>query len=443
MSGGKLARGLAACVTLATLLLAGCGKSPAPAATVGYPQSAAPVTIDFWYMPYGGPIQDKAVADEANAFHGQHPNITVRPVRVPWNDALIRMSTASTSGGGPDVTQIGTTWVGGFAKMGALRPFQPDEIEALGGQAAFVPASWTSTHLVGRSDTMAMPWLIDIRAIYYRTDLLKQAGLEPVSAFSTWKAYEAALAKLRSVTGKPPLAIGTDNSFGMIHAAAPYIWGAGGDLLSADGTQPAIDQPAAERGITYYQSLLARYNDPKARGIDMLEMPAAFADGLGAITEYNSQSVADFQANPNRAGLKSGWSTAPVPAGPEGAFSFVGGSNLSIWKSSKNPGAAFEWVKFLTGQESQQRFAINSGLWPARASSAAGTKLATDPAYAAFASSLKTGRQYPPVAAWVDVETVLAKDLGPLWSAGKPSSQAEISGALTRTVKDMREVMGS
>jgi hypothetical protein len=47
------------------------------------------------------------------------------------------------------------------------------------------------------------------------------------------------------------------------------------------------------------------------------------------------------------------------------------------------------------------------------------------------------------VAAWVDVETVLAKDLGPLWSAPKPSSQAELSHALTHTVKDMREVMGS
>ena len=278
-----------------------------------------------------------------------------------------------------------------------------------------------------------------MRALYYRTDVLRKVGLDPAKAFATWDSLNATLAKIQKDGGGiAPLAFGAANSFGQIHNVAPFIWEAGGDLLSADGTKPLIDQPAAVEGVAYYQSMLARYNDPRAQKMDMIVVPGAFADGVGAVTMNNSQAVADYQANPNRPGLMAGWATAPMPTGPKGRFAFVGGANLSIWKTSKHPDAAFEWVRFLTGQESQQRFAVGTGLWPARASAVAGTKLATDPAYAAFAKTLADGREYPPVAAWVDVETVLAKDLAVLWSASSPAPRDQVAKVLAKTALDMR-----
>src|SRR5687767_11581205 len=42
---------------------------------VGYAADQPAVTIDFWYMPSGGPLQDQAVAGEAKEFHAAHPNI--------------------------------------------------------------------------------------------------------------------------------------------------------------------------------------------------------------------------------------------------------------------------------------------------------------------------------------------------------------------------------
>jgi multiple sugar transport system substrate-binding protein len=427
------------------LALTGCGSSgggAAPVAAVGYDKGAPSVTIDFWYMPYGGPIQDEAVKKETDAFHETHPNITVRPVRVLWNDALTRLSTATTSGEGPDVAQMGTTWVGGFAALDALRPYPEAELAALGGQAAFIPASWTSTHLLGSPQITAVPWLIDIRALYYRTDVLRRAGLDPARAFADWATFEATLARIKSAGGGiPPLIIGIRSNFGAVHNLAPFIWEAGGDLLSADGTQPAIAEPAATAGVAYYQRLLAAYNSPQAAQVDLLDAPSAFAAGVGAITMYNSQSIPDYQANPKRPGLKGGWATAPLPAGPKGRFGFVGGANLAIWKTTKHPDAAFEWVRYLTGKESQTRFAVGSGLWPARADAVAGTRLVTDPAYAAFAAMLADGREYPPVAAWINVETVLAKDLAPLWAAHAPTGRSQLRKVLTETANHMRTAM--
>jgi multiple sugar transport system substrate-binding protein len=430
----------ASVAVLTTMWLGACASKVGPAAApeVGYDASKPAVTVDFWYMPYGGPIQDQAVIKETEAFHTAHPNITVNPVRVPWSDALTRLSTASTSSDGPDVTQLGTTWVGGFSALGDLRPYTDAEIAAVGGKDAFAAASWTSSHVLGGNDVTAMPWLTDIRALFYRTDVLAKVGLDPKTAFATWDSFEATLAKIKADGGGiAPLAIGNQNNFGIIHNVAPFVWGAGGDLLAADGTHSLLAEPASLDGVSYYQHLVALYDDPKADALNSSDVPAAFASGIGAVTIDNSQSVADFQANPDRPGLKAGWSTAPMPTGKAGRFGFLGGSNLAILKNAKHPDAAFEWVKYLSSTMSEQRYAVNAGLWPARLDALTGTKLETDPAYAAFRTMIPDGRQYPPVAAWITIETVIAKDFANLWHAETPLTRDQVSDILKKTTADI------
>ncbi|GAA2393736.1 extracellular solute-binding protein [Dactylosporangium salmoneum] len=428
-----------AVAAVAALSVTGCAAATGNApAVLGYAADRPPVTIDFWYMPAGGAVQDEAVVAETKAFHADHPNITVNPVRVVWEDALTRISTASTSGEGPDVTQLGTTWVGGFSALGALRPYTKAEIAAVGGQSAFAAASWSSSHLAGSSQTTAMPWLVDIRSLFYRTDVLAKAGLDPDTAFATWESFEATLAKIKADGGGvAPLAIGNQNTFGIIHNVAPFIWGAGGDLLDETGTHSRLAEPAAVDAVSYYQRLVSLYDDPAAMKLISSDVPDAFARGMGAVTIDNSQSIADFLANPDRAGLQAGWGTAPMPAGKAGRFGFLGGSNLAILKGARHPDAAFEWVRFLTSQKSQQRYAVNSGYFPARTEAVAGTRLATDPKYAAFREMLGHGKMYPSVPAWVTVETVIAKDFSELWHASGALPRAEVEATLTRTTADI------
>ncbi|MGI5241007.1 extracellular solute-binding protein [Dactylosporangium sp. CA-139066] len=432
-----------AVAAVAALAATGCAatKDSAPA-VLGYDANRPAVTIDFWYMPAGGPIQDQAVLKETQEFHAKHPNITVKPVRVEWDDALTRISTASTSGEGPDVTQLGTTWVGGFSSLGALRPYTTAEIAAIGGQQAFAEAAWSSSHLAGSKDITAIPWLVDIRSLFYRTDVLAKAGIDPGTAFSTWQSFEATLKKIRDAKlGVEPLAIGNQNNFGIIHNVAPFIWGAGGDLLDASGTHSRLAEPAAVDAVSYYQRLVALYDDPKAVTLASNNVPAAFASGIGAVTIDNSQSIADFLSNPDRPGLKAGWATAQMPAGRAGRFGFLGGSNLAILKGAKHPDAAFEFVKFLASKPSQQRYAVNSGFWPARKDAVAGTRLETDPAYVAFREMIPHGRMYPSVPAWITVETVIAKDFAELWHANGALPREEIQSILTRTSADIDDAL--
>ena len=53
-----------------------------------------------------------------------------------------------------------------------------DELNVLGGSAAFLPSSWQSSIVLGEKEVCAVPWLADTRLIYYRRDLLDKAGVD-------------------------------------------------------------------------------------------------------------------------------------------------------------------------------------------------------------------------------------------------------------------------
>ncbi|MBO3738714.1 extracellular solute-binding protein [Actinoplanes flavus] len=380
---------------------------------------------------------------EADEFHRLHPNITVELRMLDWAAALTMISTAAGGGDAPDVTQLGTTWVGNLSKSGVLQPYTEAEIASFGGRAAFVPASWTSTKPVGSDTVNAVPWFVDVRALFYRTDVLRRLGLEPEKAFADWDSLERTLAAIKRDGKITPLGQPGKNDWNVVHNVTPFIWGAGGDLLAADGATPTLSTPEAFTGIDYYQRLMGNYNKRELMTKDTDAAMAAFAAGETAVLMQGPDAVSGFRADPNRAGLRAGWSTAPLPAGPRGRYTFLGGSDLAIFARSAHRAAALEWVRFLTGAESQERYAVrNAGIWPARLETVRATALDTDPIYRAFAEAQKSGRQYPALAAWGDIEAALTRDISTLWESvqatGAPMAEPELRALLRRADEDVR-----
>jgi len=444
---GLVRRAGSACVVVLVLalLVVGCGKPEqapqAPRVVAGYGPQEPPVTIDFWYMP-NGPSPDTVIQREIDRFHQLHPNITVRATKLDWPDALTRLTTAAASGSGPDVSQLGTTWVGSISSLGGLRPFSEEELGWLGGRDAFLPASWTSSHLHGRSEVTAVPWFVDIRAVFYRSDVLRGLGIDPAAAFTDWRSFAATLGRIAASGRVAPLGQPGKADWNVVHNIAPFVWGAGGDFLSADGTRATVTTPAALDGVDYYQQLVARYDSrPVLRGTNT-EARRAFVEGKVAVLTDAPESVATFRA---AAKLDGRWATAPMPAGPKGRFTFLGGSNLSLWKASRHPGPSLEWIRFLTGEESQRRYVSGIGLWPARLSATSKAPFGSDPAYRAFTAQIPNGRQYPAVAAWNGIEVALHKAFGTMWdrvlATGRPLSRRELEALLERATTDVQQAI--
>jgi multiple sugar transport system substrate-binding protein len=73
----------------------------------------------------------------ADAFMKENPDATVKVTPVPWDGAHNKLASAIAGQETPDVTMLGTTWVGEFAKTGALDVVPPDFVD----KADFFPGA--------------------------------------------------------------------------------------------------------------------------------------------------------------------------------------------------------------------------------------------------------------------------------------------------------------
>src|SRR5262245_9389562 len=110
------------------------------------------------------------------AFEKQY-SIRVKLTGISWYKGWTDIAKFGIFGHGPDVSCIGTTWIGSLAAMHALRPFNPQQVRALGGADAFFESSWRAGFLPDDPNPWAIPWLGDSMVIYYWKDKLEKAGI--------------------------------------------------------------------------------------------------------------------------------------------------------------------------------------------------------------------------------------------------------------------------
>jgi multiple sugar transport system substrate-binding protein len=369
-------------------------------------------TVRLWVMNNGpDPVKD---TERIVAPFEKQSGIDVKVELVGWDVQFDRIRNAAVSGEGPDVTQAGTTQVPFFAALGGFEDLS-GRVNDIGGSSAYADGVWKTMQVSGQNGTFAVPWFTEARAIYYRKDALKKAGVDPQSAFTDLAAFRSTLEKLKSVDevgGKPIAPFGGPGkkAFDLVHNIAPYIWDEGGSELSADAKKSTIDQPDSVAGVKFAADLVnAGLWDKSMLERDGQQVEDQFKGGrlavfIGGPWVLQASKRADDDAWSPAARKNLG--VAPMPAGPDGkGFTFVGGSNLMMLKSSKNKDAAWALIKYLSGDEVQTDYADLMGMFPARLApqEAAGK---ADADHEAFYQAIKQGRTYAPLAGGAGPEWV-------------------------------------
>ncbi len=151
----------------------------------------------------------------------QNTRTEVRLRVLDWRNAWAELVRVTIYGTGPDVSEIGTTWLSEFVNMGALRPFSTTEVARLGGAQQFLPSAWRSgTPTIGHNPATtfwAVPWLADMRLIHFRQDLLEQAGIELGTAFQSPQAVLETCARLQTAQIMHPLVLPTRRTSMTLH----------------------------------------------------------------------------------------------------------------------------------------------------------------------------------------------------------------------------------
>ncbi|TMC54233.1 MAG: extracellular solute-binding protein [Chloroflexi bacterium] len=395
------------------------------------PTTAAATTLNFWYLASGAQ-PDQQFHAAAKAFHTAHPDIEVKGTMINAPDAYARMLAALSGGGGPDVMQVDAGWVGAFEATGALHEFSAAEVQSLGGKDAFVPAAWNTSGAFHSGKTTAIPWFIDTKAVYYRTDILQRLGIDPAAAFTSWGALQQTLTAIHDAHTLLPLGLGKGDG-SQVGDFAPWVWGAGGSFVSDDGTQAMINQPASLNGVDEYQRLAGIFSDAATIQQSDTAVASMFAAGRFAVT---------FSGLGLGAQLHGNYGVAPFPPGPAGHIVYAGGSNLSILKASGHETAAYEWVKWLAGQEGQTTYVAQIGMYPALVAAAGASVFASNQYFAPFKSQISAGRTFPTIPAWPRIEKALEPYLGQIWArvvGGRaPMPSDEEAALLDKAAKDMQ-----
>src|SRR3972149_1108763 len=279
-----------------------------------------------------GPAGDiRPLLDQFEKEQHLHVRLTV----LTWESAWAELVKVALYGHGPDVSEIGTTWIGNLIAMNTLRPFTPAELNMLGGSAAFLPSSWQSSTVIGERDVCAVPWLADTRLIYYRRDLLDKAGVDVATAFNSPRQLALTLGRLSEHGIELPWVVPSRYSGRTLHEIASWVWAAGGDFVTADGKRVIFDEPQARAGMKAYFEL-HRYLAPEARYLNGIQSDAFFLQKQAAITITGPWEMY-FNRNAEAA---AGWGLALPPGTP-----FVGGSNLVVWQHTRHEREALKLVK--------------------------------------------------------------------------------------------------
>jgi multiple sugar transport system substrate-binding protein len=412
--------------------------------------AATAVELTMWVMPVTTNAQRDVPALIA-PWLAQHPDVTVRVTVLDWESGWNKITAAAASRRGPDVLELGSTWLPAIAAMGGLEPLTAAQLAQVGNGAPYYAELWKTTQVFGRHGVYGLPWYADVRAAFYRTDVFRQAGVDPVQAFSSWEAFHAALRKINGLTvaGKrvAALAYAGKNDWNVVHNLAPWIWNAGGDVLSADAKHSALASAPALRAIDFYSSLAVEGLVPSnalEKDSDILE--GAWVGGdYGVIFSGPWMMRRIFEAPPGSL-VQANFDVAPYPAGPNGHATFFGGSNLAIFKGSRHKAAAWDLVKYLGGKAAQVQLSLLSSMMPARVDAAhdpAWTE--RHPVYARLTAIAADGRAYPPIPAWGPLETVYTKHLGQLAELssgiGEPYSVPAMKALIAATVVEADKVL--
>ncbi len=388
----------------------GAPASAVPASAVqasgGNPAASVGGTLTVWAMGNEG----VKLKDLAASFMKDNPGTTVNVTPVNWDQAVAKLQTAIAGHQTPDVSQMGTDMLGQFAATQALETvpasFQP---------GTFFEGAW-NTNVVG-GKVYGVPWYVETRLLYYRTDIATKAGITKAPA--TWDELNAMAKALQSKgEAKWGISLGTKNW----QEYLPFLWSNGGAIKDAQG-KFTLNSPQAVEALTEYNSFFKAGLSPKSvpEGFDITP---AFVAGTHPMF-FSGPWHLGLIKTAGGAGFDAKWAIAPMPA-KVSATSFVGGSNLVVFKDSKNKDLAWKFVKYLSDPKTQVAWYQDVTDLPAVGSAWEDSALKSDKNVAMFGEQLKSTAAQPAISTWSEVATALNSTLEKMTTGGlEPKAAAD------------------
>jgi multiple sugar transport system substrate-binding protein len=360
----------------------------AATATLGCSRRSDDV-VRFWAIGREGEVAGEIAQD----FMQKNPGITIEVQKMPLTAAHEKLLTAYAGDALPDVCQLGNTWLPEFVALDCVEPLESFVSRANFPTSDYFPAILDSNRVDEK--LFGIPWYVDTRLLFYRTDMLKEAGFDaPPNSWDEWKEM---LAGVKRLVGPQRYSVLLPlNEFEQL-----MIFGLQqpSELLRDNGRYGNFLSDDFRRALEFYNSMFEMEWAPRMTNTQISNVWDEFGNGYYAFYMSGPWNIAEFKQR-LPAHLQDDWMTAPVP-GPNGpGVSNAGGSSLVIFRTSKLKEQSWKFIEYLSSVETQRHFYQLTGDIPPRISTWDAPELVDSKYSRAFRTQLDRVRSPPRVPEW-------------------------------------------
>jgi multiple sugar transport system substrate-binding protein len=302
------------------------------------------------YMMWGSPEELAVWQTIVDEFQTQHPDISVNVDVSDWESYWDKLRTLYAGGTPPDVFAMDAPLYPDWQSRDVLLNLQP----YLDQDPTFLEGFYPVTLEAYKRDDgyYGLPRDFQTVTLFYNKDMFDAAGVDyPTDEWTMDDLRSAAQSLTKDNDGDgvtDQWGFGTD-LWDMELFWSEAIWSYGGEVINPDYTQTLLGEGKAVDAWNFIAEMVL--TDKSVPDPDQSAQFGGdpFAAGVAAMTTIGHWVV------PQYALLDFQWDVAPMPAGPEGRVTSVNSAGFVIAKDSKNPDAAWEFVKFATSQAGQTR----------------------------------------------------------------------------------------
>ncbi|HXR73623.1 extracellular solute-binding protein [Actinocrinis sp.] len=356
-------------LALTAVALAGCA-SPPPDLTDPANRAEGSGTIVWVSSPTLRNASDDARQVLVDAFEQAYPSIKVDLQPGPDNSDRLREKLSGEISAGsvtPDVYSGDVVWPADFAQDGLALPlngYLPDSFWSQFAKPGTPLADNTLIQAMSyRGKIYAVPYFIDEGFLFYRKDLLAQAGLP---APATWEQLVADANALKQRHLPYLFAWQGDAYEGLMCTWTELLADAYGGQSTPDSSAAIVDQstatrlasPQALKALDFLRALINDGLSPAdVSGYEEPQADSAFDNGTAAFlrswdSSYaNAISATSVIHDPAQVGVMP----LPTFAGQQGVgFSVIGGWNLFVNPHSRNLTADLTFLRWMAGPQAQR-----------------------------------------------------------------------------------------
>ncbi len=337
------------------VLAAGCGNSET-ADSSGNESADGKTTLDFWSF-WGSGARQEVIEEIIDDFNASQDKIEVKYSYQPWGDIWTKSLSSIIAGNPPDVIVQDINSVAQRAE--AQQATNLSEYIEEGFSDEFYPQLWDTVEYEG--DAYAVPFNTDTQVIFYNKTLFKEAGISEEQLPQTWEELETVARKLDVKNGDDFERIGFYP-----------LWNLGADVwaLNADDGVSWFDKDENVKIDTdnkvealewildwqeyYGQDTINRLEAEFGSGV-----ADPFISGLVAMRAQNINYYSSLAENaPDD--FEFGVIQIPEKESGSGHWSWGGGFVLEVPYGAKDPEASYEFIKYLSTPEVQEKFGEKS-----------------------------------------------------------------------------------